>query len=68
MFRKAFIRLIMVIAVATTTLIVFAARQNAVNSTNESCESKKDGEPAQYTTEFMILESIGRTLISTGTN
>ena len=65
MFRKAFIRLIMVIAVATTTLIVFAARQNAINSRNESCESKKEGEANQYRSEFMILESIGRTLLST---
>ncbi len=68
MFRKTFIRLIMVIAVATTTLIVFAARQNAANSNNESCETKKDGEPTQYRSEFMILESIGRTLLSTSTN
>jgi len=65
MYRKAFIRLILVIAVATTTLIVFAARQNAINSSNESCDSKKDGEPAQYKTEFMILETLGRTLLST---
>jgi len=65
MFRKAFIRLILVIAVATTTLIVFAARQNAINSRNESCDSKKDGEPAQYRNEFMILENIGHTLLST---
>jgi len=65
MFRKTFIRLILVIAVATTTLIVFAARQNAENSRNESCEAKKDGEPGKYRNEFMILESIGRTLLST---
>ena len=65
MFRKAFIRLIMVIAVATTTLIVFAARQNAINSSNESCDSKKNGEPARYRNDFMILESLGRTLLST---
>ena len=65
MFRKAFIRLILVIAVATTTLIVFAARQNAVNSRNESCDSKKEGEPAQYRSEFMLLESLGRTFLST---
>ena len=68
MFRKTFIRLILVIAVATTTLIVFAARQNAANSSNESCESKKEGEPGQYRNEFMILETIGRTLLSTSTN
>ena len=65
MYRKAFIRLILVIAVATTTLIVFAARQNAINSSNESCDSKKDGEPAQYRSEFMLLESLGRTFLST---
>jgi len=65
MFRKTFIRLILVIAVATTTLIVFAARQNAENSRNESCDSKKDGETEQNRNEFMILESIGRTLLST---
>ena len=64
MFRKTFIRLILVIAVATTTLIVFAARQNAENSRNESCNSNKDGEPDQYRS-FMILESLGRTLLST---
>lgn len=67
MFRKTFIRLILVITVATTTLIVFAARQNAENS-NVSCESKKDAEPERYRSAFMILESLGRTLISTGTN
>jgi hypothetical protein len=66
MFRKTFIRLILIIAVATTTLIAFAARQSAVNSRNESCDSKKDGEPTQYRNEFMILESLGRTLLSTG--
>lgn len=65
MFRKAFIRLILVIAVATTTLIVIAARQNAENSRNESCDSKRDGEPSQYRSEFMLLESLGRTFLST---
>jgi hypothetical protein len=68
MFRKVFIRLILVITVATTTLIVFAARQNAINSMNESCDSKKEGESTQYRNEFMILESIGRTLLSTSTH
>ena len=66
MFRKTFIRLIMAIAVATTTLIVLAARQNAENSDNNvRYETKKGGEDGQYNGEFMLLESIGRTLLNT---
>ena len=69
MFRKTFIRLIMIIAVATTTLILFAARQIADNAVDKvSCEPKKETEPGKYRSEFMILEAIGRTLHSTGTN
>lgn len=65
MLRKTFIRLVMIMAVATTSLVVFAAWQNSQTSSTESCESKKDEESKPKKNEFLILESIGRTLMST---
>jgi len=67
MFRKTFIRLILVTAVATTTLLVFAASktvQNASNVNKESCENTKDCEPTSKKSGYMILESFGRALMS----
>lgn len=68
MFRKTFIRLILVTMVATTTLLVFAATRNTqLNSdTNkECCDNKKEcEEPATNRSGYMILETFSRTFLS----
>jgi hypothetical protein len=67
MFRKTFIRLILVTAVATTSLLVFAAtrtvgaaedNKECSNMQNEECETTKSKN------SYMILESFGRTLMN----
>lgn len=66
MFRKTAIRLFLLTMVAITALIVFAAATNnqRVDTSNKECiESDKECKQYSHKTEFMILESIGRTLI-----
>jgi len=67
MFRKTLVRLFLVTMVVITTLVVFAAtRNNQATSGNKECmESNKDCELSRSRAEFMILESIGRTILST---
>lgn len=68
MFRKTFIRLILVIMVASTTLVVFAAaRQLNQTATREECkESVGEDKADKNRTDFFILESLQRTLLMVG--
>jgi hypothetical protein len=70
MFRKTFIRLFLVAIVATTSLLVFAATQQepAKNDSQVCKESGSDCESGRTRSEFMILESIGRTILGSMTN
>lgn len=61
MFRKTFIRLILVIAVATCTLLVVAVRKTIQNQEQMSAEQNE--EPSASKSNFMILESIGLSVI-----
>ena len=68
MLRKTFIRLILVIAVATTSLIVFAATREIAEKEaegKERCENMKECEPSGAKNGYMILETFGRVLLST---
>ncbi len=66
MFRKTFIRLFLVTILALTALVIFAVANNKFsNDQNKECsESTKEGS-SRSRSEFMILESIGRTIINT---
>ncbi|MBC7851586.1 MAG: hypothetical protein H7Y31_17710 [Chitinophagaceae bacterium] len=66
MFRKTFIRLILATTIATTTLIVFASTRNPQAQRDESC-ALKESSPAGYKSSFMILEALGRMVVSAGT-
>lgn len=65
MFRKTFIRLILVIAVASTSLILFSATRNQANVPKEACsDSNDDCNTDKSKSDLMILESLGRNIIS----
>ncbi|MFM9911012.1 MAG: hypothetical protein ACKVOW_16855 [Chitinophagaceae bacterium] len=66
MFRKIFVRLFLVTILALSSLVIFAVANNKFSSDqNKECsEPTKEG-AAPGKTEFMILESIGRTIINT---
>lgn len=68
MFRKTFIRLILVIMVASTTLVVFAAaRQLNQAATREECkEGVGEEKTDKNRSDFFILESLQRTLLMVG--
>lgn len=70
MFRKTFIRLILVIMIASTTLVVFAAaRQLNQAAANQECkEGVGEDKAEQNRTDFSILESLQRTLLLVGNN
>lgn len=53
--------------VAMGSLVAFAAWQNSRSSVTESCDANKEEEKQPRKNEFLILESIGRTLMSTAT-
>ncbi len=70
MFRKTFIRLFLVTLVATASLLVFAAtHQEQVKNESQVCkESNNDCESGRFKNEFMIFESISRSILGTVTN
>lgn len=64
MFRKTFIRLILVIALATTALLAFAVRKTIQNQEQIGVEQEgKTGESSSSRSNIMILESIGLSVI-----
>ena len=64
MFRKTFIRLILVIALATTALLAFAVRKTIQNQEQIGAEQDgKTGESSSSRSNIMILESIGLSVI-----
>ncbi len=68
MFRKAFIRLILVIMIASTTLVVFAAarQMNQAATARECNEGTDDQNTEKPRSDFFILESLQRTLMIVG--
>lgn len=64
MFRRTFIRLILVIAVATCALLAFAAAKT--HSAEEQASKEKNEQRIESTStksNFLILESIGLSMI-----
>lgn len=68
MFRKTFIRLILVIMVASTTLVVYAAARelNQAAKVKECTEGVGDQNTEKPRSDFFILESLQRTLMIVG--
>ena len=68
MFRKVFIRLILVIMIASTTLVVFAAarQMNQAAAAKECNEGADDQNTEKPRSDFFILESLQRTLMIVG--
>lgn len=65
MFRKTFIRLILVIMVASASLILFSATRNVTAASIEACnENTEDCNIDKSKGDLIILESLGRNIIS----
>jgi hypothetical protein len=64
MFRKTFIRLILVIALGTTALLALAVRKTLQNQEQMGAEQDgKNEESSSSKSNIMILESIGLSVI-----
>lgn len=64
MFRKTFIRLILVIALGTTALLALAVRKTLQNQEQMGAEQDgKNEESSASKSNIMILESIGLSVI-----
>jgi hypothetical protein len=65
MFRKTFIRLILVIVIASASLILFSATRNEAAASKEACsETSEDCKIDKSKGDLIILESLGRNIIS----
>lgn len=64
MLRKTFIRLILIMAVATTSLIVFASTRSSSVEAEQCCDTGKEGEKPHGKSEWMILETISRSMMN----
>lgn len=65
MFRKTFIRLILIIIVASASLILFSATRNVTAASKEACtETTEDCNIDKSKGDLIILESLGRNIIS----
>ncbi len=64
MFRKTFIRLVLVMMVALTTLLVFAFTRPVPADNEQCCDNGKDCGKPRLRTEWMILETISRSMMS----
>lgn len=65
MFRKTFIRLILVIVVASASLILFSATKTVTATSKEACsDSNEDSKIDKTKGDLIILESLGRNIIS----
>jgi hypothetical protein len=64
MFRKTFIRLALLVIIISAGLIVFAASKVVNQASNRSCEAKAECEPEKSKSDFYILESLGRSILS----
>lgn len=68
MFRKAFIRFIVVMMLASASLLALAVtRQLSTAKDAASCECLTESTGKSASGEFLILESIGRMLIQSRT-
>ena len=68
MFRKTFIRLALLVIIVSAGLIVIAATKVVTQANKQSCEAKTDCAPDKAKGDFFILESLGRSILSSGRN
>ena len=66
MFRKTFIRLALLVVVVLAGLIVVAAAKVGNQSNNQSCQTNTECAPEKAKGDFYILESLGRSILSSG--
>lgn len=66
MFRKTFIRLALLVIIAMAGLIVFAAAKVGNQASKQSCEAKTECAPERAKGDFYILETLGRSILSSG--
>ncbi len=66
MFRKTFIRLALLVIVVLAGLIVFAAAKIGNQPSKQSCEAKTECEPERAKSDLYILETLGRSILSSG--
>ena len=64
MFRKTFIRLALIVVIATVGLIVYAATRAVPPTTRECYQSKKECGSFEKQGDFFILESLGHSLFT----
>ena len=67
MFRKNLIRLALLMILVSFGLIVFAAVKVGNQASNQSCEVKTDCAPEKASNDFYILETLGRSILSSST-
>ena len=68
MFRKTFIRLALLVIVILTGLIVVAAVKVGNQASKQSCEANTECAPEKAKGDFYILETLGRSILSSGRN
>ena len=66
MFRKTFIRLALLVVVVLAGLIVLAAAKVGNQASKQTCEATTECEPEKAKSDFYILETLGRSILSSG--
>jgi hypothetical protein len=66
MFRKTFIRLALLVIIISAGLIVYAVAKIGNQPINRSCDAKTECAPEKANNDFYILETLGRSILSSG--